>query len=74
MVKTNHKNLAHETAHNKSQHILHQCILIDQKYMAKIEYYKGFLHLGADCLSRIEQDVDQLTKCKFELYKIQARE
>ena len=48
------------------------CLLIDKEYAAKIEYYECFLNLGADGLSRIEQDDDQITTCKFELNAIQA--
>ena len=72
IVKTDHKNLAHDTAQHTSKHVLHQHLLIDQEYMAKIVYYEGSLNLGADGLSRIEQDDSELTKCKFELYAIQA--
>ena len=39
--------------------------------MVNIEYYEGSLNLGADGLSRIEQDDGQL-KCEFELYAIQT--
>ena len=72
--KTDHKNLARDTAKHTSHCILYQCLLINQKYMAKIEYYEGNLKIGADGLSRIEQVDSELTKCKFELYAMQAIE
>ena len=36
-----------------------------QVHPAKIEYYEGSLNPGADGVSRIEQDDDQLKKWKF---------
>ena len=65
IVKTNWKDPRHYTAHHTSQWALHQQLLIDQEYAAKIEYYEGVLSLGADGLSKIEQDGHQLTKWKF---------
>ena len=46
---------------------LFECLMPPQ-----IEYYENSQSLGADDLSRIEQDDNQITKCKFELCAIQA--
>ena len=60
------------TANHTSQQVLCQQLLVDQEYSAKIEFNEGSPKLGADGLIRIEQADDQLTKCNFELYEIQA--
>ena len=72
IIKTDNRNLACDSAQHNSQHILYQHLLTNWEYAAKIEYYEGPINLGAGGLSRIEQDDDHLTKCKFELHTIQA--